>query len=177
MSAAANIRGPTVALIAAVARNGVIGLAGHMPWHLSTDLKHFRELTWGKPVIMGRRTYASIGRPLPGREVVVVTRNRDFEAEGVHVAWSLDEAVRVAEAFALRLQSDEIIIAGGGEIYAEALGIARRLYLTEVALEPEGDTHFPPLGPEWREISRLDVKAGPKDSADMVFIRLEREGA
>jgi dihydrofolate reductase len=166
--------GPTLALIAAVARNGVIGLAGHMPWRLSTDMKRFRELTWSKPVIMGRRTYESIGRPLPGREVIVVTRNVSFETEGVHVAWSLDEAVTLGTALARRLHADEIMIAGGGEIYAEALTVARRIYLTEVHLEPPGDTHFPPLGKGWREVERVFVPAGPKDSADMTFVKLDR---
>lgn len=168
---------PAVAVIAAVAKNGVIGLRRQLPWHLSTDLKRFRSLTMGKPVIMGRRTFESIGRRLPGREIIVVTRNAEFESEGVHVAWSLDDAVRLATAVARRMGAGEIMIAGGGEIYAEALTVARRIYKTEVDAEPDGDTRFPPLDESWREVERVFAPAGPNDTADMTFVTLERVAA
>jgi dihydrofolate reductase len=166
--------GPQIAVIAAVARNGVIGLAGQMPWRLPTDLKRFKALTMGKPVIMGRRTYESIGHPLPGREIIVVTRNENFAAEEVHIAWSLDAAFSLGEALARRLSSTEILVAGGAEIYREALPIAHRFYKTEVDLEPDGDTFFPSVGEEWREVERVAVPGGSEDTVGMSFVVLER---
>ena len=170
--------GPIVALIAAVARNGVIGSSGALPWRLSSDLKHFKAATLGKALVMGRKTYASIGGPLSGRTIVVVTRDRAFAAEGVSVARDVDEALTLAEAAARAAGADEIVVAGGGQIYAQTIGRASRLHLTEVDLAPEGDAHFPPIDPTvWREVSRRKSERGPRDEADFVFVEYERREA
>lgn len=148
-------RPPRLVLVAAVADNGVIGRDGELPWWLPGDLKRFRGLTLGKPVIMGRRTFASIGRPLPGRSNIVLTRDPKFRAEGVRVAPSLDEALRMAKDEAGRLNANEIAVIGGSALYAETLPRADRLYLTEVHASPEGTTHFPAFDKrDWHEVSR-----------------------
>jgi len=166
---------PVVALIAAVARNGVIGAGDALPWRLSSDLKRFKALTMGKPLIMGRKTFQSIGGPLPGRATIVVTRDEGFAPEGVDVARDIESALRLAEARARELGAEEIIVAGGGEIYAQTLARAGRLYITEVALAPEGDAHFPPIDPAlWREISREPGVRGPRDEADFAFVEYRR---
>ncbi len=166
---------PVVALIAAVARNGIIGSGGALPWRLSSDLKHFKAATMGKALVMGRKTYQSIGGPLSGRTVVVVTHDRAFTAEGVSVARDVDEALALAEAAARGAGADEIVVAGGGEIYAQTIGRASRLHITEVDLAPLGDARFPPIDPaEWREISRLKGERGPRDEADFAFVEYER---
>ena len=127
---------PVVALIAAVARNGVIGAGDALPWRLSSDLKHFKALTMGKPLVMGRKTFQSIGRPLPGRAIIVVTRDEGFAADGVEIARDIEAALRLAEAKACAAGADEIIVAGGGEIYAQTIARAGRLYVTEVDSRP-----------------------------------------
>ena len=167
--------GPIVALIAAVARNGVIGSSGALPWRLSSDLKHFKAATLGKALVMGRKTYASIGGPLSGRTIVVVTRDRAFAAEGVSVARDVDEALTLAEAAARAAGADEIVVAGGGELYAQTIGRAGRLYVTEVGLEPEADAMFPPIEPaEWREVFRQTGVRGPRDEAEFAFVYYQR---
>jgi dihydrofolate reductase len=149
-----------IVLVVAVARNGVIGAKGTMPWHLPADLKHFKAKTLGKPMIMGRKTFDSIGRPLPGRDTIVVTRQADYGAEGIHVAASLEDALPLAADLAKARGTDEITIVGGGQIYAQAMGLATRIEYTEIDLEPEGDAHFPPLDPAvWSEQSREDHPA------------------
>ena len=164
-----------LSLIAAVADNGTIGRDGGLPWRLSNDLRYFRATTMGKPVIMGRKTYESIGKPLPGRPNVVVTRNADFAPEGVTVAPDLDAAVAAAEALASEAGADEILVIGGGALYDATLPRADRLYLTEVHAEIEGDVHFPELDRnEWREISRVAHPAGEKDEHPHSFVVLER---
>jgi dihydrofolate reductase len=169
------VSAPVVALVAAVARNGVIGSGGALPWRLSSDLKRFKALTMGKPLVMGRKTYESIGRALPGRTTIVVTRDRGFAAEGVAVAADVDEALRLAEAAARAAGADEIVVAGGGEIYAQTIGRAGRLYLTEVNLAPEGDARFPAVDPtRWREVARERGVRGPRDEADFAFVTYER---
>jgi len=169
------VSAPVVALIAAVARNGVIGAGDALPWRLSSDLKRFKALTMGKPLIMGRKTFQSIGRPLPGREVIVVTRDEGFAPEGVEVARDIDAALHLAETKACAAGVDEIIVAGGGEIYAQTIGRAGRLYITEVALAPEGDAHFPPIDPAlWREVEREAGVRGPRDEADFAFVEYGR---
>ena len=166
---------PVVALIAAVARNGVIGAEGALPWRLSSDLKHFKAATMGKALVMGRKTYESIGGPLSGRTVVVVTRDRAFTAEGVVVAGDVAQALTLAEAAARACGADEILVAGGGEIYARTIGRAARLHITEVDLEPAGDARFPPIDPaQWREVSRRKGERGPRDDADFAFVEYER---
>lgn len=140
-----------IVLVAAVARNRVIGSGGGMPWHLPADLRRFKAITIGKPMVMGRKTFEAIGRPLPGRRTVVVTRDPDWSADGVEVAGDLESALELAA----RGGSDEIVVAGGGEIYAQAMGRADRLRLTWIEADPEGDAHFPELDPTvWREVAR-----------------------
>lgn len=159
-----------LALIAAVARNGVIGRGGDLPWRISADLKFFKATTMGKPIIMGRRTFASIGTALPGRHNIVVTRNPHFTADGIEVAGDLDQAL----AIAARHGGGEIMVIGGGEIYAAALGRAGRLYLTEVHADAEGDVYFPELDrAQWREVSR-DDHAAAGDTPAFSFVTLER---
>ncbi len=166
---------PVVALIAAVARNGVIGAGDALPWRLSSDLKRFKALTMGKPLIMGRKTFQSIGRPLPGREIIVVTRDEGFAPEGVEVARDIESALGLAETKARAAGVDEIIVAGGGEIYAQTIARAGRLYITEVDLAPEGDAHFPPIDPAlWREVKREPGLRGPRDEADFAFVEYRR---
>ena len=142
--------GKTITLIAAMADNRAIGLDGQMPWHLPRELKHFKETTMGKPIVMGRKTWESIGRALPGRQNLVVTRNPQLEAPGCDVTGSLQEAVALAVG-------EEIMIIGGGQLYAEALPIADRMVLTLVDCEPEADTWFPQWDEkEWVETDSRD---------------------
>lgn len=136
-----------IALIAAVARNGVIGRDNQMPWRLPGELQYFKQVTLGKPVVMGRKTFLSIGRPLPGRSNIVITRDHDFRADGVTVAHDLDEALSLADAIAVRDGVSEIMVIGGGDIYRQALPRAAVLYLTEVLADIEGDAWFPEV--EW----------------------------
>ena len=157
-----------VALVAAVAANGVIGRDGDLPWRIPEDLRHFKAVTLGKPVIMGRRTWQSIGRPLPGRRNIVVTRDAGFVAAGVETAASLDAALAMVGDVA------EAMVIGGGEIYAQALPRAGRLYLTEIHEDAEGDVHFPPVDrAAWRETARDDRPAGG-DAPAFSFVTLER---
>ena len=158
-------------LVAAVARNGVIGAGPIMPWRLPSDLKHFRARTMGKPVVLGRKTYQSIGRVLSGRTWFIVTRDPGLNVVGAHIARSLADAVAAAELEAARLGADEICVAGGGEIYAQAMPQADRLAITEVALTPEGDSHFPAIDPSiWRETARSDGFRTSNDDADFAFV-------
>ncbi len=162
-------------LVAAVADNGVIGRGGGLPWRLKSDLKHFRALTWGKPVVMGRRTFQSIPRPLTGRTTIVVSRDPAFAAPGVLVAPSLEAALMAARGDALRRSAEAIMIVGGQDIFARTLPIADRLEITEVHARPEGDTMFPPIDPStWREVSRTDHPAGPDDAARFAFVAYAR---
>lgn len=156
-----------VALIAAVAENGVIGAGNTIPWRLPTDFAHFRRTTLGKPVIMGRKTFASIGRPLPGRTNIVVSRQRGYQPAGVIVIDSLEAALEHAQAIAAADGAAEVMVAGGAEIYRAAMPAARRLYITHVALAPAGDARFPAIDPGiWRLAEELDVRRGERDSAD-----------
>jgi dihydrofolate reductase len=164
-----------LALVAAVADNGVIGRGNKLIWRLKSDLRRFRDLTWGKPMLMGRKTYQSIGRPLPGRETLVLTRDSAFAAKGVHVAHGWDEAVAEAAGLANDMGASEIAVVGGAEIYALALPHARRLYLTQVHAAPEGDAFFPPFDRSaFRELRRKDFPAGPDDEHPFTFVDLER---
>ena len=164
-----------VFIVAAVARNGVIGNHGEMPWRLSTDLKRFKRLTMGKPVIMGRKTFEAIGKPLSGRTNIVVSRSPGFSADGVVGALGLDQAIVIGRDEAARNQQDEVAVIGGGEIYDAAIGLTDRLYITHVEASPEGDTRFPPIDPAvWRPISSERVPAGEKDSEATTFAVYER---
>jgi dihydrofolate reductase len=169
---------PVISLIVAVAANGVIGRDNAMPWRLSGDMAWFKRVTMNKPIVMGRKTWDSLPKkPLPGRINIIVTRDRDFRAEGAHAAASLDEALRLARHLAGGAGSHEIMIIGGAQIYEAALPLAGRIYLTEVHAEPEGDTHFHIDRTQWREVSRERHAAGEKDSADYSFVVLERKSA
>jgi dihydrofolate reductase len=167
---------PPLVLVAAVARNGVIGGDKGLPWRLSSDLKRYRALTWGKPMVMGRKTFESIGRALPGRETIVVTRDPDFAAPGVVVARDLEAALDLAAGRARAMGASEIIIAGGGEIYAQTIARAERLFITEVALDAKGGTRFSPIDrSQWREVRRENGERGPRDEADFAFVEYERK--
>ena len=169
------VRGAPLVLVAAVARNGIIGARGGLPWRLSSDLKRFKALTWGKPLVMGRKTFESIGRALPGRETIVVTRDPTLAPSGVLVAHNLGAALDLAAERAHALGADDIIIGGGAEIYAQTIARASRLFITEVALDAEGEARFPPISPhEWREISRESGERGERDDADFAFVSYER---
>jgi len=158
-------------IVAAVARNGVIGRDNRLLWRLKTDMKHFRTLTMGKPIVMGRKTFDSIGKPLPGRHTVVVTRDTGWHHEGVAVAHDLENALAMAEALAAAHGQDEIIIGGGGELYHALIDRADRLEITEVDLEPEGDATFPRIDTRsWRESSRQIFTKSSDDEADFRFL-------
>ena len=163
-----------VVLIAAVADNGVIGRGGAMPWRLKSDMRHFRSLTAGKPVVMGRKTWASLAiRPLPGRTNIVVTRDGDFAAPGVLVVPTFAAALQAARGDALR-RGSEIMIIGGAEIYAQAMPLATRLEITQIHARPEGDTRFPPIDDGWTEVARAANPAGPDDDAPYDFVSYRR---
>lgn len=166
---------PRLALIAAVADNGCIGIDNKLPWYLPDDLKYFKAVTSGKPVIMGRTTFESLGRPLPNRTNIVITRNPAFAVpEGVLLVHSLDEAIAVAESVAFINGNDEIIIMGGGQIYAEALPRVDRMYLTEVRKAVAGDAFFPAWNRvEWQETGRQDLHYEPAQT-DYSFVVYDR---
>lgn len=166
---------PPLVLIAAVARNGVIGRDNGLIWRLKSDMKHFRVMTLGKPVLMGRKTYESIGKPLPGRQTIVLTRRTGLRINGVHVAHNLDQALSMAGQAAQMMGTGEVMVAGGAEIYAETLPLAVRLEVTEVDLEPKGDAYFPAIDPKvWREVRREQHAAGPDDEAAFAFVTYQR---
>jgi dihydrofolate reductase len=163
-------------LVAAIAENGVIGRAGGLPWRLKTDMRHFRGLTTGHPVVMGRRTYAAIGKPLRDRTNIVVSRNAAFAAAGVAVAPNLAAALDVARGDALRRGVAAIMIAGGADLYAQTIGCAARLEITRVHASPQGDAVFAPIDPaQWRETARREYAAGPDDEAPFTTLTYERK--
>jgi dihydrofolate reductase len=164
-----------IVLLAAVAENGVIGRGGGMPWRLRSDLRHFRALTTGKPIVMGRKTWASLGRPLPDRTNIVVTRDAAFAASGAVVTPSLDIGLAVARGDALRRNVDAIAVIGGGDIYAQVMRLATRLEITRVHARPEGEVVFPPIDPAiWRETARRECPAGVGDEASFTFLTYVR---
>jgi dihydrofolate reductase len=159
-----------IVLVAAVADNGVIGRDNAMPWRLSSDLKRFKALTIGKPVVMGRKTYVSIGRPLPGRTNIVISRNAEFAAPGLIVTGAFEAALAVARGDALRRGIDEIIVIGGTEVFLQAIPLAARLEITHVHCKPAGDTLFPPIDhQQWREVARSEHDAGTRDDAPFAY--------
>ncbi len=161
-----------IALIAAMDLNRLIGANGRMPWHLPADLRHFRRVTWGKPIIMGRRTHEAIGSALPGRVNIVVTRNPDYKAPGCVVVHNLSAALLASGA------ADQTFIIGGAEIYAACLPLAERIYLTELQAEFTGDAYFPALAAnEWRETNRITVADDPTVDFSYRFLMLERYGS
>ena len=173
--AGANVTDLPLVIVAAVARNGVIGDGEKLPWRLPGDLRRFKALTMGKPMIMGRKTWRSIGRPLPGRETIVVTRDRGFRAEGVQVVHSIDDALALGQARARAMGADAVVLAGGGDLYAQLIDRVDRLYLTLVDLDVTGVTRFPAIDPaKWKETARESCPAGPGDDAGFSFVTFER---
>nr|AOT83001.1 hypothetical protein [uncultured bacterium] len=170
-----------ISMISAVAENGVIGANKDMPWSISTDLKFFRKTTTGKPVIMGRRTFESIcsslGKPLPNRTNIVITRDRTYAHEGAEVVGNLKDALTFAEHVAEVEGVDEIMVVGGGQIYAEAMSSASTLYITRVHATPEGDTCFPKIdASEWDLTENTPFDRGEKDTADTSLEIYRRRG-
>lgn len=164
-----------VVLVVAVAENGVIGRGGRLPWHLRSDLQHFKRLTLDKPVIMGRKTYESIGKPLPQRSNIVVTRDAGLSAPGVLFVPDLRTAFALARADAEKRGTDEIMVIGGSDVFAATMADADRLEVTLVHAAPEGDVSFPPIDPSlWREVAREQHARGPYDDCDFTTLTYER---
>lgn len=160
---------PNLSIVAALADNGVIGIDNRLPWHLPADLQHFKKLTMGRPIVMGRRTWESLPGLLPGRTHVIVTRNPDYHAKGGCVVHSLEEAI---ERFA---DVDELMLVGGGDLYAQALPLASRMYLTRVHVEPRGDAFFPDFDrTQWREIERVEGQCDARNTIPHTFVTLQR---
>lgn len=170
-----------IAMVAALSRNRVIGVDNQLPWYLPEDLKFFKRITLGKPLVMGRKTFESIGRPLPGRLNIVVTRDTAFHHDGVRVCHDLGDALTLADHQATIDGVEEIAVIGGGEIFAQAMPSASRLYLTEVDIDLEGDAYFPPVDAHaWQEIQRVPgEESGTRDAEGKVrpayaFVAYER---
>jgi dihydrofolate reductase len=160
-----------ISLIVAAAANNAIGKNGKMPWHLPNDMKHFKNLTWGMPVIMGRKTFESLGKPLPGRKNIVISRQPGWQAEGTVTVKSLDDALFVARG----TDAKEVFVIGGGEIYRLAYEKARRIYLTRVNAEPDGDSFFPELeDTEWHLVQEINHGKDEKHLYDYSFQVWER---
>ena len=164
-----------LSVIVAAAENGVIGSNNALPWHLPDDLRYFKRVTMGKPLVMGRRTFESIGRPLPGRTNIVISRNPHFRADGVRVAASLDAALRLARSVAQADGVDELLVIGGAQIYAEAIPRADRLYLTRVHAAVDGDAFLPPIDwRDWQETGRERHRGSATNPYDYSFVVYER---
>ena len=163
-----------IIFVVAIAENGVIGAGNGFPWRLKSDMARFKALTIGKPVIMGRKTFETLRRPLPGRTNIVITRDADYRANGAIVTTSAADAGAVALGDALRRSVAEIAVIGGAEIYRQWLDRADRLEITEVHARPEGDTHFDIDKAEWDEVERIRHPAGPDDSADYSYVTYRR---
>jgi dihydrofolate reductase len=166
-----------ISLVVAVADNGVIGRDGTLPWRISADLKTFRRLTMGKPLIMGRRTFQSLKKPLDGRDNIVVTRDAGYRPEGTIIAPDFASALDVARASAQKRGVDEIAVIGGTSVFEAALPIADRIYKTEVHGSPPGDAFFPAVDwGGWREVSREALPRAPRDDCTATLIVLDRAG-
>ncbi len=162
-------------LVVAAAENGVIGSDGQLPWRLKSEMAHFRQATMGKPVVMGRKTFLSIGKPLKGRTNIVVTRDADFAAPGILVAPTISAALATARGDALRRGADEIAVIGGADIYRQTLPMADRIVFTRVHLQPTGDSTFPLIDPGiWIENGRTEFAAGPQDDAPFTVLVFDR---
>lgn len=172
------LAGPVVSFVVAAARNGIIGRQGDMPWCMPSSLKRFRALTMGRPMIMGRKTYEAIGRPLEGRDSVVISRSAAYRPAGAHVVASLEEAFVLAARLATARGTNEIIIAGGGETYLAALPYATHIHLDRIETEVGGDAAFPELDPaEWEEIERRPIDPSPRDQFRALAILFRRIGS
>lgn len=159
-----------ISLIAAMAQNRTIGINNTLPWRLPGELKYFKSVTMGHHILMGRKTYESIGKPLPGRTTVIITRNQDYRAPGCIIANTLEAAISVCAA------DDEIFFIGGAELYSQALHVADRLYLTEIQKDFEGDAHFPAFDyNQWLEIKREKHKVDEADSLEYHFVVYDRK--
>lgn len=164
-----------VVLIAAVAENGVIGAGNSIPWRIPGDMAFFRRSTMGKPIIMGRKQFETVGKPLPGRTNIVVTRQAGYAPPGVEVVHDLAAALTLARQVAARDGAEEVTVIGGGEIYAQAMPLADRLKISHVALAPTGDVLFPMISPsEWKVVDAPDVPADPRDEAAFTVKVYER---
>jgi dihydrofolate reductase len=160
---------PLVSLVVAMARNHVIGRDNALPWRLPADLKHFKEVTWGKPILMGRKTFQSIGKPLPGRSNLVLTRDRGWKAEGVLVVHSLNEALEHVQ------DAPELAGIGGAEVFQVLMPLASRIHLTRIDADIPGDTVFPPIDySQWVELDSRQLAADERNAFDMAFVTLER---
>ncbi len=165
-----------IVLIAAIAENGIIGRGNTLPWRLKSDMQHFRALTMGKPVVMGRKTFLSIGKPLAGRTTIVVSRDPAFAAPGIVVASGIDSALAVARGDAQRRNTDAIVIAGGADIYEQTLPRATQLAITQVHKQVDGDARFPAIDPGlWRESARDEHPPGADDEAAFAFVTYLRQ--
>lgn len=163
--------GLKVVLVAAIGENGVIGREGQLPWRLKSDLQHFKQVTMNRPLIMGRKTFASIGKALPGRTNIVLSRDLSFAAPGCVLATSWDAAFLIARDDARKRGVDEVMIIGGSDIFADTLPFADRLEITRVHASPEGDVRFPPIDPQvWRETRRERHPRGPGDDTDFTVL-------
>ncbi len=164
---------PHVSILVAMAKNRVIGRNNALPWQLPPDLKRFKELTMGHHIVMGRKTYESIGRPLPGRTSVIITRQPDYQVPGAIVVASIDQALKVCSEG--KEVDQEIFVIGGAQIYRQSLGLCQRIYITEIQQEFDGDTLFPELNQqEWREISREKYRLNDGDGLEYHFVVLDR---
>jgi dihydrofolate reductase len=163
-----------IVFVVAIAENGVIGAAGAIPWRQKSDMARFKALTIGKPVIMGRKTFESLRRPLSNRTNIVITRDPNYRARGAIVTTSAADAGAVARGDALRRSAAEIAVIGGAEIYRQWLDRADRLEITEVHARPDGDTHFDIDRAQWDEVARIRHPAGPDDSADFSYVTYRR---
>jgi dihydrofolate reductase len=162
-------------LVAAIARNGALGKDNTIPWRAPNDLKRFREITWGRPLVMGRKTYQSIGKPLSGRTTIVVSRDPAFTAPGILAAPNLAAALETARGDALRRNSGAIVVAGGGDIYIQAMPMATQLSITEVHKRVEGDARFPAIDlKSWRETARHAHQPAADDEVSFAFVTYER---
>lgn len=161
-----------ISLLVAASENNVIGKYNKLPWHLPDDLKYFKNLTWGMPILMGRKTYESIGRPLPGRKSIVITRNKDWQQQGIEVVHSIDEAVEKAKAFGVK----EIFVIGGAEIFKTTFPDAKRIFLTRIHHYFDGDTYLPEINEtEWTLASSRYCEADQKNSYDHTYQVWERK--
>jgi dihydrofolate reductase len=166
---------PQIVLLVAIAENGVIGAGGAIPWRLKSDMRRLKALTLDKPVVMGRKTFVSIGKPLQKRTNIVITRDKDFRAAGAVVTNSFADARAIATGDALRRFATEIAVIGGAEIYAQWMDSADRLEITEVHASPDGDTRFAAIDAKvWEEMARVRNPAGPDDSADFSYVTYRR---
>jgi dihydrofolate reductase len=165
-----------VAIIAAIAENGVIGNGNHIPWRLPGDFAHFKRMTMGKPLIMGRKTFESIGRPLPGRTNIVVTRQEGYQPPGVIVISSLEAALDHAQEIAKADRANEVMVWGGAEVFRQAALVADRMYVTQVFMEPPGDAYFPAIDFDlWKSGGEINVPPHPDDEARFKILTFRRK--